>query len=214
MNTLEEWELDAMRELVNIASGKAASALAMLVGRRTMIEVPRVSVESIHAIATIFGAPDQPIVVVAMQLLGDVRGQLLFLMPVARAQTLIAMLLQLAEGTTAEFDESGRSAIEETANVLAGAYAGTLGALIEAVVMISVPAFSVEPPVNALARAHTISDESARALYIETSISIGPGRESCDAHLVLIPQGGTLERLTSELARRVIAPEWGVPPSA
>ena len=197
---LDSQDLDAVRELVNIASGNAATALAMLVGQRTMISVPKVRLESLDRIASIIGTPDEPMVVVAMQLLGDIEGYLLFVMPLAPAQALSAMLLGRPDAASDIFDAAGRSALEETANVIAGAFVGALGTVVEAVVMISVPVFGIEPPDDVLVR-YRESVAAARALCIETTITIGSGQSPQSAHLVLLPVGGALEALVSSLQR-------------
>jgi chemotaxis protein CheC len=201
MTVLDSQDLDAVRELVNIASGNAATALAMLVGQRTMISVPKVTLEPVERIASIIGTPDQPTVVVAMQLLGDVRGFLLYMMPLAPAHALSAMLLGLPAPTSGAFDAAGRSCLEETANVIAGAFVGALGTVVGAVVMISVPLLGIEPPEDVLAR-YRESAASSRALCIETTITIGSGQAPQGAHLVLLPVGGALESLVSSLQRR------------
>ena len=202
MNVLDSRDLDAVRELVNIASGNAATALAMLVGRRTMISVPRVSLEPIEHVASIIGTPEQPTVVVAMQLLGDVTGYLLYMMPLAPAHALCGMLLGLSAPTSGPFDAAGRSCLEETANVIAGAFVGALGRVVGAVVMISVPNLGIEPPDDVLARYREAASTS-RALCIETTITIGIGQEPQGAHLVLLPVGGALEALVSSLSGRL-----------
>ena len=61
MITLDALEIDAVREFVNIASGNAASALAQLLGQRTMIEVPRFRCAQIDDIAEVlFPAANPP----------------------------------------------------------------------------------------------------------------------------------------------------------
>ena len=82
MIALGDREHDAVRELVNIASGNAASALAQLLGQRTMISVPKLTFAPIEDISTVLGSSGQPNVVVAMQVLGDVTG-LRFVAPAA-----------------------------------------------------------------------------------------------------------------------------------
>jgi chemotaxis protein CheC len=199
VSTLDPTELDAVRELINIASGNAATALSMLVGQRTMISVPRVTLEPIERIASITGTPNEPTVVITMQMLGDVAGFLLFLMPVARAHALSAMLLGLAEPKSGDFDASGRSSLQETANMLAGAYVGALGLLIQGTVMITVPAFGIEPPDDVLERYRQSAASMQQALCIETSITIGTGLAPCGAHIVLLPLDGAVEALVGAL---------------
>jgi len=199
----ESIELDALREIVNIASGNAASALAMLVRQPTMISLPRVTLEPVERLASIVGTHAQPTVVVAMQMLGDVTGWLLFVMPLASAHALTARLLGTPVGADASFDEAERSALEETANVIAGAFVGALGRVVSAVVMISVPMFGIEPPDDVLARYRQAAGSEARALCVETSISIGASRTPQGAHLVLLPIGAALESLVRAVSQEV-----------
>jgi chemotaxis protein CheC len=195
VSALEDEQLDTVRELVNIASAHAATALSTLVNQRTMISVPRVTLEPIERIASIIGTPGDPTVVITMQVLGDVSGYLLFMMPLPRARELSAMLLGRGEPTSPEFDAPGRSSLQETANVLAGAYCGALGTLINGIVMISVPAFGIEPPDDVLARYRESAAAMRQALCIETSITIGRSETPCDAHIVLLPLGSVMEVL-------------------
>jgi chemotaxis protein CheC len=196
-------ELDALREIVNIASGNAANALAMLVGQPTMISLPRVTLEPVGRLASIIGTHAQPTVVVAMQMLGDVTGWLLFVTPLASAHALTTRLLGRPGSAAAAFDEAERSALEETANVIAGAFVGALGRVVSAVVMISVPMFAIEPPDDVLARYRQAAGIEARALCVETSISIGASPTPEGAHLVLLPIGPALESLVRAVSEAV-----------
>ena len=199
MITLDEREADAVRELVNIASGNAASALAQLLGQRTMISVPTLTFAQIEDISTVLDSTGQPNVVVAMQVLGDVTGCLMFVMPSSRAHELSALLLGLSEPQTGPFDANGQSAIAETANILAGAYAGALGAVLGGIVMISVPSFGITPPEDLLARFRNPSNPSPFGLCIETTFTIGEQASACGGHMVLLPGVGSLEAIVNGL---------------
>ena len=199
MITLDEREHDAVRELVNIASGNAASALAQLLGQRTMISVPTLTFAQIEDISTVLDASGQPNVVVAMQMLGDVSGCLMFVMPSVRAHELSALLLGLPEPRTGPFDPDGQSALAETANILAGAYAGALGAVLGGIVMISVPSFGITPPEDLLARFRSPSNPTPFGLCIETTFTIGEQETLCAGHMVLLPGAGALESIVSSL---------------
>jgi chemotaxis protein CheC len=203
MIALDESARDALRELVNIASGTAATALAQLVGQRTMISVPKLTFAPIHDISAMLGVAGQPNVVVAMQVLGDVTGCLLFVMPCARAHQLSALLLGLAEPASGQFDADGQSSLSETANILAGAYAGALGAMLGGMVMISVPVFAVTPPEDVLERFRGAEGLSAFGLCIETSFAVGHDGTGCEGHMVFLPGTGALEYIVDSLAHAV-----------
>jgi chemotaxis protein CheC len=201
MIILDERDRDAVRELVNIASGNAASALAQLVGQRTMISVPKLTFAQIEDISSILGASDEPNVVVAMQVLGDVTGCLMFVMQSSRAHEFCALLLGLPTPGSGAFDANGQSALAETANILAGAYAGALGSVLGGIVMISVPSFGVTPPEDLLARFRTPSSETPFGVCIETTFTIGEQGAECGGHMVLLPGAGALESIVSSLTQ-------------
>lgn len=198
MIALDEREYDAVREIVNIASGNAASALAQLLGQRTMISVPKLTIAEVEDITSILDVPGEPNVVIAMQMLGDITGCLLFVIPATRAHQLCAMMMGYPEPHTGDFDANGQSCLAETANILAGAYSGALGTVIGGIVMISVPQFGITPPEDLLARYRT-AGSSPFGLCIETSFTVGDRDLVCAGHIVLLPGTGVVESIVSSL---------------
>jgi hypothetical protein len=86
-----------------------------------------------------------------------------------------------------DFDAVARSALQETANVLAGA----------------------EPPDDVLARYRAARADLDHALCIETSIMIGRTPVPCGAHIVLLPLGGTMDAVLAAVG----SPRGGVSPA-
>jgi chemotaxis protein CheC len=197
MMPLDERSHDAVRELVNIASGNAASALAQLLGQRAMISVPRLEIAPVEELTSLVGAKGEQHVVVAMQVLGDVTGSLLFVMPTARAHALSAILLGRPSAPDDEFGPEGTSCLLETANILAGAYSGALGTVLQGIVMISVPTFGITPPEDLLTRFRLTS--GALALCIETAFIVGDEATECAGHMILLPSAGIVESIVSSL---------------
>jgi hypothetical protein len=68
--------------------------------------------------------------------------------------------------------------------------------------MISVPAFGIEPPDDALVRYREAALTLHQALCIETTIMIGEGAVPCGAHIVLLPIGRAVESLVRALQVR------------
>ena len=199
MIALGDREHDAVCELVNIASGNAASALAQLLGQRTMISVPKLTFAQLEDISNVLGSSGEPNVVISMQMIGDVTGCLLLAMPMPRAHELSARLLRLATPQSGDFDKNSQSALQETANILGGAYAGALGVVLGGIVMISVPSFGVTPPNDLLTRLRTASNPTPYGLCIETTFTIGDDEVECGGHMVLLPGDGALESIVSSL---------------
>ena len=194
MPALSALQLDALREVANVASGHGATALAQLLGRRTMITTPEVSVARIEEIPSLLGYSTERAVIVAMQLLGDVTGTLVFMLPVHRALALSRLLLgELASGTD-EFDDLAQSSLAETGNIIGGAYAGALGSMMHRIVMLSTPAFGIEPPDNVLAK-QRIADQEQLGLCIDTRLTVGSEGAEFGGHIVLLPYAASLKAI-------------------
>jgi chemotaxis protein CheC len=199
---LPAMQLDALREVTNIASGHAATALSQLTGRRVMISVPELSVASLTEIPVLLGY-DQRVVVIAMHILGDVNGHLVFLMPVVNARVLAEVLTSRSPGPGEEFDQLGRSSLMETGNVLGGAYAGALSQITGRAVMLSVPLFGIEPPDDVLRRQRDGGpDRGDLALCLETRLTFNDGGPSFNGHILLVPSAASLGIILGALRLR------------
>jgi hypothetical protein len=88
-------------------------------------------------------------------------------------------LLGLPEPRSGAFDADRPVGSAETANILAGAYAGALGAVLGGIVMISVPSFGITPPEDCCALFATPSNPTPFGLCIETTFTIGEQEEAC-----------------------------------
>ena len=185
-------QLDALREVTNIASGHAATALSQLTRRKVMISVPELSVAALTEIPALLGYGRQ-VVVVAMRILGDVNGHLVFLMPEENARTLAEVLTRRKHEAVGSFDELARSSLMETGNVLGGAYAGALSQLTGGMVMLSVPVFGVEPPDEVLRQERDASSERDLALCLETTLTFDDGGPAFGGHILLVPSAASLE---------------------
>ncbi|MGZ4326060.1 MAG: chemotaxis protein CheC [Solirubrobacteraceae bacterium] len=120
---LTELQLDALRELANIASGHAATALAQMLGTEVDLSVPNaLALPRADAIAA-YGSADGPVAGVVTPLEGDIEGVVLLLIPAGDAETLCRLL-----GVTPR-TEVGDSALREIGNILGASYLNALSAI-------------------------------------------------------------------------------------
>jgi chemotaxis protein CheC len=197
--SLQRLQLDALREVANIASGHAATALGQLTERRIMITVPEFEAVAIDEIPTVLGYSGEPVVVVAMHLLGDMTGSLVFLMPEINARRLCTLLLGRHFGPGATFDQLAQSTVTETGNILGGAYSSALGTILSGVVMLSVPTFGIEPPDQVLAKHRAAGEADDVGLCIETRLTMDGDDAAFGGHLVMLPNQGSLRSLLDAL---------------
>ena len=83
---LSEIQLDALRELANIGSGNAATALAGMLGRPVDLSVPLAAALSLAEAVDAVGAIEGEVTAVAIPVMGDLDGIVLLIFPVPSAQ--------------------------------------------------------------------------------------------------------------------------------
>ncbi|HTW42354.1 MAG TPA: chemotaxis protein CheC [Solirubrobacteraceae bacterium] len=115
--------LDALRELANIGSGTAATALSRMLGRPVDISVPTALALPMADAVEAVGAPDTLITAVVLPLVGDLDAIALLMFGAPDAATLCGLL-----GVEAD-SEMGISALAEIGNILGCAYIGALSTM-------------------------------------------------------------------------------------
>ena len=123
MSNLSETQLDALRELANIASGNAATSLSQMLGRPVDLSVPRALALPLADAVEAAGEPDATVTGVALPVEGDIAGAVLLLIDEAGAAALCG-LLGVEPGT-----EFGDSALSEIGNIVGAAYLNAIGSM-------------------------------------------------------------------------------------
>jgi chemotaxis protein CheC len=156
--TLDELELDALTELVNLGVSKAAHSLREMVGEQVLLSVP--SVELIarkRAIETLGKNEPNKLVAVHQVFDGDIHGRALLIFPETRSLELVRAV---TSGTLPLEDilELEHEALAETGNIILNGCLATIANLLQRTLMISLPEilrgdsaalFSLPPPPEA-----------------------------------------------------------------
>jgi chemotaxis protein CheC len=121
--TFTDLELDALRELANIGSGNAATALSSMIGRSIDVSVPNTLALPLADAVDEVGPPDSSATAVVLPIVGDLDAVVLMLFTTRDEETLCS-LLGVEAGT-----ELGRSALGEVANIIGTAYVNALAAV-------------------------------------------------------------------------------------
>jgi len=116
-------QLDALRELANIGSGTAGTALSSLLGRSVDISVPTAAALELVDAVDAAGAPEDVVWAIVVTVGGDLEATALLVIPEPDAAAICALLGVLPDSDT------GRSALEEVGNILVASYVGALGSL-------------------------------------------------------------------------------------
>jgi chemotaxis protein CheC len=187
-----EMQLDALRELANVASGGAATALSQMLGREVELDVPRALALPLADAVDACGAPEDVISAVAIGLAGDLGGLVLLLFPPEHAATL-CNLLGVEAGT-----EVGDSALSEIGNILGTSYLNALAAMTGLALEPCPPQFGTDllGAIVASMLAQTAGDAEI-ALVLDSELDVAG--EPCSISFLLLPNGGGAEELLAPL---------------
>jgi chemotaxis protein CheC len=192
VNTYTDLQLDALREIANIGSGTAATALSTLLGRSIDVSVPSaVALPLADAIEAV-GAPEEVVTGVVMPVSGDFDAIVVLLFGSEDAAT-VCTLLGVEPDT-----EVGASALAEVGNILGSSY-------VNAVVSMTGLAIEPHPPETAADMLGAIvssvlaveADETDTALLLDSDLVI-EGTE-CSFTFMLVPSASGIAELLTRL---------------
>jgi chemotaxis protein CheC len=136
---LDELELDALTELVNLGVSNAATSLRDMVREEVVLSVPRVTVVSRQeAIANIGEQESKRLVAVHQDFEGEIRGRAMLIFPEAKSMELVRAVVG-GELSLEDIMELEQEALAETGNVLLNGCLGTIANALERSLRISLP---------------------------------------------------------------------------
>ncbi len=184
-------QLDALRELANIGSGTAGTALSSLLGRPVDISVPTAAALPLEEAVERAGPTDEPVVAAMLPIVGDMEATVLLLFPPTDAATLCALL-----GVDSESEE-GVSALGEIGNILGASYMGALGQMV-GLELEPCPPQTAHDMVGAIvASVLLMRGESDVALMLDSELVVEG--ESCAMSFMLLPEAGGVTDLLARL---------------
>ena len=140
---LTDEQKDAMKEIVSIGAGNAATALSQMLSKRVTIKVPNVNLVTLESAAEVFGSAETLVIAIYLQLLGDASGVILLSFNKDEAARIIGILLgKKPDQKSNILSEMAQSALKETATILSGAYLGAMGKLLKMRFLVSSPALA------------------------------------------------------------------------
>jgi chemotaxis protein CheC len=187
-----DMQLDALRELANIGSGTASTALSAMLGRSLDISVPNAFVLPMADAVTAIGEPESEVTGVVLGVVGDMGASVLLLFTPNDAAQMCGFL-GVEAGT-----EIGESALMEIGNIVGTSY-------INALAKMTGMALEPTPPVIATdmlgAIVETVLAERAGAgdvaLLLDSELVV----EGSDAAIsfLLVPDSGGVDQLLARL---------------
>jgi chemotaxis protein CheC len=139
---MNDAKLDFLKELANIGTGHATTALSqMLSGRLFQLVVPDAQMLPFSEAAEYVGGAEQIVVGIFVVVSGDVKGHMAFLLPLDSALVLLRLLIGDDSG---ELNELARSALQEIGNIMITSYLNALSKMTNLLMAPSVPGVAID----------------------------------------------------------------------
>lgn len=200
---LDELELDALTELVNLGISQAATSLAQMVQDEVTLSVPQVSLVSREeAIRTMAEREASNLVAVHQVFEGDIVGRALLIFPEAKSLELVRAVVG-GDLTFEEIVELEQEALAETGNIILNGCLATIANELKRSLKISLPEilhgdsetfFNLEPPPP--------PGDSVLLIYINFAVR----RRDINGYIAMLldmPSIAALKGLLREYIRRV-----------
>lgn len=196
---LNEIQLDAIKEIGNIGSGNAATALSQLLDKSINMGVPQIDILEFPELIKKLGKEEDVFVGVLLNVYGDAPGNILYLLEVSRAREVSKILLN-----NDDFDsELGLSMFQEIGNILGNSYINAICRLTRLNLVTSVPAVCVDM-LSALLTASFIDAEQYSDYVLAIDTSYQESSRCMDVNrsggiFLFIPKPGSLQKILSNL---------------
>jgi chemotaxis protein CheC len=192
LKTYTDIQLDALRELANIGSGTAATALSTMLGRSIDVSVPSAMALPLSDAVEAVGDPETLVTAVVLPIFGDLDAIVVLLFEPADAATICGLL-----GVEAD-TEVGLSALCEIGNILGSSYVGALGAM-TGLEMEPRPPEAAQDALGAVVATVLAVNaaESSIALLLDSDLIVEG--EECSFSFMLVPTADGVDDLLARL---------------
>ena len=190
---ITQFQLDALREIGNIGSGHAATALSTLLQRRINMSVPEVWAVPFEQVSVIVGQLDMPQATIYVKVEGEAPGKAVFFFPVESAEIVVQALFGSNEPVDLYTDEMAQSALKEVGNILVSSFLTALTQFSGIPLQPSVPALAVDmigASLDAIFLEEGTLDDTV--LFIDTQLT---GIPKIEGQFIFLPDEGSLKKL-------------------
>ena len=198
IDNITEIQLDTLREIGNIGSGNATTALSTMLNRKIWMEVPSVNILELEELPGFLFDEESVIVGILVMLDGDLSGSIMLLLTQDAAKYLAEGLISGHDSGVPGLDELEVSAITEIGNIIAGSYLASISKLLNMTIETSVPFLAIDMAGAVLSvPAIEFGKTGDKAVLLQSQIS--DNSRAIDGHIVLIPTAESYEKIISVL---------------
>ncbi|NLO97994.1 MAG: chemotaxis protein CheC [Peptococcaceae bacterium] len=188
--------LEALKEIVNIGSGNAASSLSSMLRTKIVMTVPRVWLVPLNRLSDALGNLDELRVAMFLKVEGGAQGKAVFVLDQNSAEIIVKKLLGQYAKEDLLHDEMAHSALKEITNIMVSSFVTALSTFSGIPLQISVPALGIDM-IGAMMDA--VLTEGGRVddkvLILDTKLSACDANEEYEGVFLFIPEEGALDKL-------------------
>ncbi|GHV32182.1 chemotaxis protein CheC [Synergistales bacterium] len=194
--------MDAIKEIGNIGTGNAATALSKLLGRMVDMDVPVADLVPIYEVAAHYGSPEMPVCAVLVRTEENFSCSLLFMIEEHKADMLADLIIPM---DMSGMDEDTQlqirnSALSEQGNIILGAFLNAIAMITGWVLPTTTPAVARDmlgSIMDLVASMFGVMGDSA--MLVKTNLHVIDLDEDLGGTVIMIPDPGSLKTLLSKL---------------
>lgn len=195
---IDEIGLDIFKEIGNIGSGNAVTALASLLNCSINMTIPRCGMVAFREVADIIGGPEAAVAAVLVKLSGDLDGYIMLVQKLSDAQELMQVLIgsNITADVLKDYEEVKRSLqpLEEVGNILIGSYLTAISDMTQMRIIPSVPMLCIDMASAVMDVPATVYGEVGESVLLLETEFIGISSR-INGHYFLIPSVDSYDKL-------------------
>ncbi len=204
--SLDDFERDALTELVNIGVSRAAASLRKMVGQQVLLSVPAVEIVTNRAAAALIGQREsEDLVAIRQDFEGAFSGRALLIFPETKSMELVRAVAG-DEVPAEDLPELEPEALAETGNVILNNCLGTMANMLQQSLRMSLPVVVRGSGETLFKDAETLQGDPGLVLFLYINFSVRDRDiRGYIAMLMDLPSLATLKLLIAEFISRVTA---------
>ena len=206
-NVLSKDELDYLTEMMNIGAGNAATALSQIIKTDVDMIIPYVRVDSFSKVLTVLEDPSLPVICAKMNMIGDVSGDIFFIVPHEYKETFEQSMVQ-AGGIRKEILKSENpdavsmklSMLAEVGNIVAGVYLTAISDFCKLNIYPTVPETAVDMIQSLLDESIVHASKSLQYVMLIQNIFV-VGEVEFKTYLIFVPSVESINVLLDSITQ-------------
>lgn len=200
-----EEQLDFLCEMMNIGVGNAAVAFTQLLQQEVDVKLPVVQTVPVAQVAFTLDDPATPVVCVKMTMVGDVTGDLFFVVLDEDRTELTRLVQRATPGPNTQGAELEVTVLAEVGNIIAGVCLAAIHDFCKLNIYHTVPTVAIDMVQSLLDQSlSTLSRQGQTMVVIETEFDMASERRF-RTFFLLLPSARSLQTLVDSIAQARMA---------